>query len=188
MPSVTPSQLMFIGGGARSGKSRAAIAQATTIDAPRVFIATAEAKDDEMHERIQRHKDERRADFEVIEAPRSLCSALHRSSHAQVVVVDCLTLWLSNLVLDGATDDEIEIATDAWLDAATQHSGTVIVVANEVGQGIVPGNALSRRFRDLAGRLNQRVAARANHVEARFFGLPVLLKSTASGVPPGVQP
>lgn len=180
MSQPTPSSLMFIGGGARSGKSRAAMSHATSLDGPRVFIATAEAKDDEMRVRIERHKAERRAEFETIEVPRGLSAALERSAHASVVVIDCLTLWLSNLLLDGLTNAQIESAADVWLNAAERHPGTVIVVANEVGQGIVPDNALSRRFRDLAGQLNQRVAARADYVEVRFFGLSVVLKSPAS--------
>lgn len=187
MPNVMPSPLIFIGGGARSGKSRAAIAYAKAVDTPRVFIATAEARDSEMRARIAHHKAERRADFETIEAPRALCAAIVNAIEAKVIVIDCLTLWLSNLVLDGLADDEIETAANVWLDAAQAHPGTVIVVANEVGQGIVPDNALSRRFRDLAGKLNQRVAARADHVEVSFFGLSVVLKSPTHEPPHGAK-
>lgn len=171
--------LVFIGGGARSGKSSAAVARALAFDAPRLFIATAEARDEEMRARIEAHQQERSTEFETIEAPRDLAHAIKQSHHARVVLVDCLTLWLSNLLLDGRSDQEIDDATTDWLRAADEHPGTIVVVANEVGQGIVPDNALSRRFRDLAGRLNQRVAQHADHVEIRFFGLGMTLKNNA---------
>src|SRR5699024_12403129 len=149
----------------------------------RVFIATAEARDEEMRARIRAHQEERQAGFETLEAPRDLAHAVQQNHHAHVLLIDCLTLWLSNLLLDDLSDQAIDDATTAWLDAVADHPGNVIVVANEVGQGIVPDNALSRRFRDLAGRLNQRVAQCADLVEIRFFGLGVKLKdlSAAAG-------
>lgn len=171
------AELVFIGGGARSGKSRAALTRALSHPAPRIFIATAEARDAEMRARIDAHRRERDSAFETIEAPRDLAGALRAHRDARVVIIDCLTLWLSNLLFDGRSDAEIEEATMQWIRAAQEHPHPVIVVANEVGQGIVPGDALSRRFRDLAGRLNQQVAAHADHVEVRFFGLSIPLKT-----------
>jgi len=184
-PTSTPHpvrpELRFIGGGARSGKSNAAVQQALAFDTPRVFIATAQALDDEMRTRIALHQQEREEGFDTLEAPHDLAEALRQSQHAKVVIIDCLTLWLSNLLFAGHSDTDIDKATNAWLQEAENHPGTVIVVANEVGLGIVPGDALSRRFRDLAGRLNQRVAARADHVEVRFFGLSMTLKTPDTG-------
>lgn len=172
-------RLIFIGGGARSGKSAAAVARALAYPTPRGFIATAQAHDDEMRERIALHRAERAANFFTIEEPRALAEAIERCDNAAVVLIDCLTLWLSNLILDHASDEQIACATQQWLRAVAIHSGTVIVVANEVGQGIVPMDPLTRRFRDEAGRLNQRVAAAAQEVEVRFFGLGVTLKNEA---------
>lgn len=176
------SELIFIGGGARSGKSRAAVERALTHPEPRVFIATAEARDDEMRARIEAHKQERDDAFDTHEAPHDLCAAIRAHPDARVLIIDCLTLWLSNLMFQDASDAEIEEATARWIRTAQEHKHTVIVVANEVGQGIVPGDALSRRFRDLAGRLNQQVAAAADRVEVRFFGLSLTLKADGKEV------
>lgn len=175
------AELIFIGGGARSGKSSAAVHAALEYPSPRVFIATAQAHDEEMHARIDAHQRERRDRFETIEAPIDLVRALQQSHHASVILIDCLTLWLSNLMFADQSDEEIACATGAWLKAAREHPGTVIVVANEVGQGIVPADPLSRRFRDLAGRLNQHVAQHADRVEVRFFGLGITLKAPHTG-------
>lgn len=174
------ARIVFIGGGARSGKSAAAVARAKQFDAPRLFFATAAPSDDEMRTRIALHQDERGHDFETVDVPIELGAALRSHPQASVVLIDCLTLWLSNQLFADRSDDEIRDATAAWLAAAKAHPGTVIIVANEVGQGLVPMDALSRRFRDEAGRLNQRVAAAADEVELRYFGLGLTLKNNAS--------
>lgn len=174
------ARLIFIGGGARSGKSAAAVQRAKQLPEPRLFLATAAPSDDEMRARIAMHQAERGLDFDTVAVPLELAAALNENPQASVVLIDCLTLWLSNLLFDERTDDEIRQATEKWLAAARQHPGTVVVVANEVGQGLVPMDALSRRFRDEAGRLNQRVAAEADEVELRYFGLGLTLKSDAS--------
>lgn len=173
-PSNAP--LIFIGGGARSGKSRSAVQRAFALSTPRAYIVTADPKDDEMHERVRLHQQERGNAFETFEEPRTLDVQLQALQGYGVVVIDCLTLWLSNLMFDGCTDNDIREKTDALLLAAKSLDCPVILVANEVGQGIVPMDALARRFRDEAGRLNQRVAAAADEVELRYFGLPLLLK------------
>lgn len=177
------NRLIFIGGGARSGKSSWAVRRALDCPAPRVFLATAQAYDDEMRARIALHQDERRDDFITVEAPLALAEAIASCPSGAVILIDCLTLWLSNMMLDETRISTLPDATTAWLDAAKAHHGTVIVVANEVGQGIVPMNALARAFRDEAGRLNQRVAERADEVYVSFFGLSLALKSSSDPTP-----
>lgn len=163
------ARVSLILGGARSGKSARALALATA--APRAFLATAEALDAEMAGRIARHKAERGAGWRLVEAPLDLAPAIaaHREGS---LVVDCLTLWLSNLMHAGR-DPAAE--TGALVDALAG-AGRVILVSNEVGLSIAPENALARAFRDEQGRLNQRVAAAADHVEFVAAGLPLLLK------------
>lgn len=158
-------------GGARSGKS--ALAERLTLAAggPPVYVATAEAWDDEMRARIALHRAQRDGQgWRTIEAPISMPQALGETSGP--VLVDCLTLWLTNLMLG---EHDIEAATTALL-AALDRPALTVLVANEVGLGIVPDNALARRFRDAAGRLNQTVAARADTVVFTAAGLPLVLK------------
>jgi len=163
-------------GGARSGKSALAGRRAANSGRAVVWIATAQALDAEMAERIARHRAERPAHWQTVEEPLQLTAALRRLASADsCVVVDCLTLWLTNLLL--AEDAELlECETTALLDALPTLPGNVILVANEVGLGIVPENALARRFRDAAGRLNQAVAAICEHVTFVAAGLPLVLK------------
>ncbi len=159
-------------GGARSGKSRHAQALAEACSGPRAFIATAQAFDAEMVERIARHRADRDADWRTIEAPLALPEAIAMADTA-VILVDCLTLWASNLLLGDADADE---ATAALLAALVATSARVMLVSNEVGWGIVPDNALARRFRDVAGRINQRVAAAVDRVDLVVAGLAMRLK------------
>jgi adenosylcobinamide kinase / adenosylcobinamide-phosphate guanylyltransferase len=161
-------------GGARSGKSRYAEWLIGTYPQPWIYIATAEAKDDEMAERIAEHKARRDAGWRTIEAPHDLADALAAAPEESAVLVDCLTLWLSNLMA-GACD--IEAQTARLLQALAGRSGPTVLVANEVGLGIVPDNALARRFRDAQGLLNQRVAAEAARVIMMVAGIPVAVKS-----------
>src|ERR1700761_5499388 len=172
MPSIP--KLTLVIGGARSGKSRYAEAVITALPAPWTYIATAEAGDAEMAARIEGHRARRVADWRTIEAPRDLAQALLACGE-EPVLVDCLTLWLSNLMLAEA-DVEAETAQlERTLGAA---AGPRVLVANEVGSGIVPGTPLGRRFRDLQGVLNQRIAARADRVILTVAGLPLALKGT----------
>lgn len=163
-------------GGARSGKSALALRRAAESARAVVWIATAEAGDDEMAARIARHRAERPAHWRTVEEPLHLADALCRAARADsCVVVDCLTLWLTNLLL--AEDDALLAReTGALLDILPTLPGQVILVANEVGLGIVPENALARRFRDEAGRLNQAVAAVCERVTFVAAGLPLVLK------------
>jgi len=166
--------LTFVLGGARSGKSRYAEGLMAALPPPWGYIATAEAGDAEMVERLAAHRARRSAQWRTVEAPRDLTAAL-QAGQGKPILVDCLTLWLSNLMLAQANIDlEIERLETA-LGAAT---APVVLVANEVGSGIVPDHPLGRRFRDLQGILNQRVAARADRVVLVVAGLPLFLKGT----------
>ena len=165
----------FILGGARSGKSGRALQLAEQAAARRVFIATAQAFDDEMSARIEHHKTERGAGWSTIEAPLDLIPALEAApDHGQVCVVDCLTLWLSNLMHH---ERDIEVETAALCAAIRSSRMPVILVSNEVGLGLVPETPLGRSFRDAQGRLNQAVADACERVEFVAAGLPLTLKS-----------
>lgn len=172
---MTGRRHLLVLGGARSGKSRFAEAQAAATGLTRLYLATAEAWDDEMAARIARHQAERAADgWTTVEEPLGLPAALLRNSRPdRVVLVDCLTLWVSNLM--GAERD-IDAAGAALITALTHAAGPVVLVANEVGLGIVPDNAMARAFRDHAGRLNQQVAAVVDRVVFMAAGLPLALK------------
>jgi len=165
-------KLTFVIGGARSGKSRYAESLIAALPPPWAYVATAQAGDAEMAERIGAHRLRRGASWQTIEAPRDLAAALEECK-TMPALIDCLTLWLSNLMLAQA-DIDAEIARfEQALAAATS---PVVLVANEVGYGIVPDHALGRRFRDLQGILNQRIAARANRVVLVVAGLPLAVK------------
>jgi adenosylcobinamide kinase/adenosylcobinamide-phosphate guanylyltransferase len=163
--------VILIGGGARSGKSRYALERARAIDGTRAFVATAQTSDEEMTVRIQHHREERREQFITIEEPIEL-PRLIAESRFDVLVIDCLTLWLSNIMFANKNDE-----TGALEKAAQSASGTVIFVTNEVGSGIVPtDHSLSRDFRDRAGILNQRIASIAQEVYLMVFGQPLRVK------------
>jgi len=161
-------------GGARSGKSRLAQARAETLAGELIYLATGQALDTEMTERIARHRADRGPRWRTVEAPLDLPGAIASERGAnRVVLVDCLTLWLSNLMLG---EHDIPAATARLLDAISGQSGTVLLVSNEVGLGIVPENALARRFRDEAGRLNQAIAQAADEVSFVAAGLAIRMK------------
>jgi adenosylcobinamide kinase/adenosylcobinamide-phosphate guanylyltransferase len=163
--------LELVVGGARSGKSAHAERQALATGLRCVYVATAQAHDDEMARRIAHHRARRPADWRTVEAPLDLAAALRREAADDAcLLVDCLTLWLSNLILAERADE-----IDTLLAALPALPGRVILVSNEVGWGIVPENALARRFRDEQGRLNQRVAELAGRVTLVAAGLPLTL-------------
>jgi adenosylcobinamide kinase / adenosylcobinamide-phosphate guanylyltransferase len=164
--------LVLVLGGARSGKSRIAQARAEALPGELVYVATGEALDAEMAERIARHRADRGPRWRTVESPIDLPDAIRREN-GRVLLVDCLTLWLSNLLLG---ERDIAAATDQLLAALDAASGTVLLVSNEVGLGIVPENALARRFRDEAGRMHQRVAAVADEVLLVAAGLALRMK------------
>lgn len=165
---------MLVIGGARSGKSRHAQAIAEGACPAPVFIATAQAFDDEMRDRIARHRADRHSHWRTIEAPIDLAAAIAREDRAGgVILIDCLTLWASNLLLAGG--DPAPHVT-ALLESIASPHGQVIMVANETGLGIVPDNALARAFRDLAGTINQYVAAAVDRVDLVVAGLVMPIK------------
>ncbi len=165
---------LFVIGGARSGKSRHAQRIAEASGGALVFIATAQAFDDEMRERIAHHQADRDSRWRTIEAPIDLAEAIAREDAAgTTILVDCLTLWASNLLL-AEIDAEPYIA--GLIEAIGNLRGRIILVANEVGLGIVPDNALARAFRDLAGTINQRVAAASGQVDLIVAGIALPLK------------
>ncbi|MGH2736501.1 MAG: bifunctional adenosylcobinamide kinase/adenosylcobinamide-phosphate guanylyltransferase [Actinomycetota bacterium] len=167
--------LVVLLGGARSGKSSLTMRLASACGTPVTFVATAEARDTEMVDRIARHRAERPADWDVIEEPLDLLAGLDKPPDGDCVIVDCLTLWVSNLIEQGLADDEVRERAVEAADAARSRSGRTIVVGNEVGSGVVPMNELARRYRDLLGSVNAAWAARAHHsallVAGRVVGL-----------------
>ena len=168
---------LFVLGGARSGKSRYAQARAEATAHRPIFIATAQAYDGEMEDRIARHREERGSRWDTIEAPIELAAGIDQyTAPDTILLVDCLTLWTSNLML---AERDIAAATENVIDAIVNAHGPIILVSNEVGLGIVPDNALARRFRDAAGIVNQQVAAAANEVQFLVSGLPLAVKTQA---------
>jgi adenosylcobinamide kinase/adenosylcobinamide-phosphate guanylyltransferase len=167
--------LTLITGGARSGKSK--FAQSLCIEAESVvYIATAEAIDAEMQQRIAHHRASRPAHWHTIEEPLNVPEAIarHAAAAGRVVLLDCLTVWLNNLLFRG--DDESSVSGSVDQLIAASANGNVVVVTNEVGSGIVPESALSRTFRDLQGFANQRVAEAAHFVHLVICGIPVRIK------------
>ncbi|MCC7495548.1 MAG: bifunctional adenosylcobinamide kinase/adenosylcobinamide-phosphate guanylyltransferase [Fimbriimonadaceae bacterium] len=173
-------ELRLFVGGARSGKSRQAQQTAERLPGPRVYLATGQPFDDEMRDRVARHRADRAGrGWTTCEEPCDLAGALQQIASAAVVLIDCLTLWLTNCLLadqDGFDESRCEALTAAWLQVAAARARPVLVVSNEVGQGIVPESALGRRFRDLQGRCNAQVAAAAESVTWMVCGLPVPVK------------
>jgi adenosylcobinamide kinase/adenosylcobinamide-phosphate guanylyltransferase len=168
------AHLTLVLGGARSGKSRHAEALCTSLPPPWRFVATAQALDAEMAERICLHKSRRDSGWETHEVPLQLGACVaHLGGQPAPILIDCLTLWLTNLMLAEHEVAKAVAELEAALDAAL---APVVLVANETGLGIVPENALARRFRDEAGRLNQRLAARADRVIFMVAGLPMEIK------------
>lgn len=165
--------LTLVTGGARSGKSAFAEALARASGHQRRYIATAQAFDNEMTQRIQRHQLDRGPDWHTIEAPLDLAPALAAAAADTVTLIDCATLWLSNHML---ADHDLGDASHSLLLALRNAAGPVIVVSNELGWGIVPENPLARAFRDEQGRLNQKLAAAADLAVVVISGLPLILK------------
>ena len=180
MSNVREPGFALVGGGARSGKSAFALHLAMNAGARRVFIATAVAFDEEMRQRIDLHRKERRGDFETLEAPCDLDAATARlalqGSAVDVVVIDCLTLWLSNLLLADRSQVEIEARVDALARTLATASFRSVVVTNEVGMGLVPETALGRAFRDIAGRAHQRLSRSASEIYLAALGTILRLR------------
>jgi len=171
-------ETIFIIGGCRSGKSRHALEQAEKISgSKRIFIATCMPLDDEMKERIDHHKKERDKSWTTVEAPVQLPEVINeKSREGDVILVDCLTLWINNLLMETESTDIIDDHIQKLITALEEAECPVILVSNEVGAGIVPENKLARQFRDLAGFANQKVAECANSVIWMVAGIPVSIK------------
>jgi adenosylcobinamide kinase/adenosylcobinamide-phosphate guanylyltransferase len=170
------SKLIFVLGGARSGKSSFALQQGKVF-APRAFLATAEPLDAEMDIRIQKHKKSRGAGWTTFEIPIQLAEWFtdHGGEYSSVVV-DCLTLWLNNLLQEKVRPRQVPSYVRKLLKALRASPSRVVMVSNELGMGLVPGDAVSREFRDAAGRINQFIAAEADEVYFLVSGLPLRLK------------
>jgi adenosylcobinamide kinase / adenosylcobinamide-phosphate guanylyltransferase len=173
--SITPlPRLTFVLGGARSGKSRYAESLVMDCAPPWVYVATAQAYDDEMSARIAEHRHRRDARWRTVEAPLDLPAAITaHGNEGHPVLIDCLTLWLSNVMLAGR---DLEAEPRRLVEALGNVKGPTVIVSNEVGLGIVPDNALARKFRDAQGRLNMQIAAVADRAVLIAAGLPLILK------------
>jgi adenosylcobinamide kinase / adenosylcobinamide-phosphate guanylyltransferase len=165
--------LTLVIGGACSGKSRFAEGLIAATHRPKRYIATAESWDDEMRARIAQHRADRGDDWVTIDAPYDLCTPLAATPPDAVILIDCATLWLTNHIL---AEHDLDAEAAALLAALTACPAPVVIVTNDVGGGIVPDNALARRFRDAQGRLNQQLAAQAGLVVTVIAGLPLVLK------------
>ncbi len=167
--------LIFVTGGARSGKSSYAERLAAQSGQAVTYLATAVAFDNEMKDRIRRHQSERPADWLTVEEPVDVAQAA-RQVQAPVLLLDCLSVWVNNLMFHDFSDGQILDAAAELVSVAGNRAGTTICVTNEVGFGIVPDNALSRRYRDVLGWVNQRVAGASDEAYLLVSGLPLKLK------------
>ena len=177
------NEIIFITGGCRSGKSKYALQTAEKIVATRrIYIATCVPQDDEMKQRVAQHQKERSGTWVTVEEPLDLPRAiLENSRRADVILIDCLTLWTSNLLMETRDEAMIKNEIKQLVRALEQADCPVVVVSNEVGSGIVPENRLARQFRDIVGWVNQSIAACAHRVVWMVAGIPVTVK----GEPPG---
>ena len=170
------STIVLVTGGSRSGKSSYALEKAGEYT-HRGFIATAEAVDDEMKQRIEAHRKERRNSFVTIEEPLNIADAVvSLGDDVEVIVVDCLTVWLGNVLHKNAENPSKPVEIDSFLEILGNPPCDMFIVTNEVGMGIVPHNELARKFRDIAGFVNQQVARIADSVVFMVSGIPVIIK------------
>lgn len=179
------AEIHLITGGGRSGKSAFAQRLAESLAGPRAYIATCPVIDAEMAERVKRHQEARKgAGWETIEEPVDLAGAISRAGTFRVLLVDCLTLWANNLLYEAEkrgeafTEESMAERCRELIESCRAHPGTVLIVTNEVGMGIIPENAMARRFRDCSGRMNQLVAAAAGLVTFVVSGIPLELKKS----------
>jgi adenosylcobinamide kinase/adenosylcobinamide-phosphate guanylyltransferase len=164
-------------GGCKSGKSRHALSLAEGYHLRQLFFATCIPHDEEMKKRVARHKEERNGKWRTIDAPLELCESIaSHGNEGNVLLVDCLTLWISNLLMSMETETRVMQEVDRLVEVLDLISCPVVLVSNEVGAGIVPENSLARLFRDIAGVANQKIAAGVNRVVWMVAGIPVVLK------------
>ena len=172
------SEIIFILGGCRSGKSSFALQTAEQIlGSKKFFMATCMPQDDEMKQRVARHQKERSQKWKTVEAPLHLPEAiLDTSPKADVILIDCLTLWVSNLLMESNDEEKLEEIISTLIDSLEKATCPVVLVSNEIGTGIVPENKLARQYRDLIGLANQAVAKAAGKVIWMVAGIPVTIK------------
>ncbi len=167
--------LYFVTGGAASGKSTFAETLVRGTEKPKIYIATMQPYDDEMRAKLTKHQADRGDDWTTIEAPINLVTIFENAQPTDVILLDCVTLWLTNVLL---ADHDVDAACGELVNALVTCPCDVVVVSNEVGMGIVPDNALSRKFRNMQGKVNQMIAARADTVITVISGLPLVLKGS----------
>jgi adenosylcobinamide kinase/adenosylcobinamide-phosphate guanylyltransferase len=169
--------MTFITGGCRSGKSRYALDYADRHYSKKIYLATCEALDEEMAQRIEHHKKMRGREWGTIEEPIEIVDQIRlHGDEVEVILLDCLTLWLSNLLTKWDNDLRIIKETEKLIDTMRQSRSSFLIVSNEVGMGIVPADPLSRRFRDLSGTANQKIAEAADTAILMVSGIPIFLK------------
>jgi adenosylcobinamide kinase/adenosylcobinamide-phosphate guanylyltransferase len=170
-------QIIFVTGGCRSGKSRFALDYANKHFKNKIFLATAPALDDEMKKRIKAHQEARGPEWAAMEEQTESAKAVASvKTNYEVILLDCMTLWLSNIIMAGEQESQIFSRTEAFIEAIQKIPQSVIIVSNEVGYGIVPVNDIARQFRDIMGTVNQRLAACADVVVWTIAGLPQIIK------------
>ena len=170
-------KVIFITGGCRSGKSRYALDYANRHFSKKLYLATCEVLDQEMAQRVENHKKMRGPEWQTVEEPLEVVEKVRRyGDEAEVVLLDCITLWLSNLLLKWDDDSKVTGEVDRLIKTLKKSQASFLIVSNEVGMGIVPADPLSRRFRDLSGTANQRIAEVADTLILMVSGLPIFLK------------
>jgi len=169
--------MIFITGGCRSGKSRFAFDYVNRHFSKKLYLATCEPLDEEMAQRIENHKKMRGSEWQTIEEPIEVVDKIKQyGDKAEVILLDCITLWLSNLLMSGKNDLKIIEEVNSLMNTFKQSQTSLVIVSNEVGMGIVPADPLSRQFRDLSGMVNQRIAKGADAVVFMVSGIPLFLK------------
>jgi len=170
-------KVIFITGGCRSGKSRYALDYANRHFSKKLYLATCEVLDQEMAQRVENHKKMRGPEWQTVEEPLEVVEKVRRyGDEAEVVLLDCITLWLSNLLLKWDDDSKVTGEVDRLIETLKKSQASFLIVSNEVGMGIVPADPLSRRFRDLSGIVNQKIAEVADTVIYIVSGIPMFLK------------
>ena len=179
-PGLTPGKaegLIFVTGGCRSGKSQFALDFANRHFRKKLYLATCEALDEEMAKRIEDHKKRRGSDWQTVEEPIRIAEAIRQHENdVEVILLDCITLWLSNLLMRQKSDHAIMEDVSRLMDTAKKGQPSLIFVSNEAGMGLVPVEPLGRRFRDLSGTVNQKMAEVADRVVFMVSGIPIFLK------------
>jgi adenosylcobinamide kinase / adenosylcobinamide-phosphate guanylyltransferase len=179
---VASKQIILIGGGTRSGKSDFALSLARSFGSRRLFVATAQAGDDEMRERIGRHRSTRGSDFQTVEEPIAVADVFRQVQDQDVVVLDCLTLWLANLLMGGNDPETVLRRVEELAAVLAPRPLNAVIVTSEVGLGLVPETPLGRTFRDVTGLAHQRLASMADQVYFGVLGVMLRLKPSPIGV------